>query len=132
MATRRNEPTGWVGWVYFASFMMLLAGSLHLVAGLVALFKEDFYVVTERALLAFNYTTWGWAHLAIGVVLLTAGISALAGGAWGRIIGSFVAILSIVANMAFISTYPFWSILIIVVDVLIIYGLIVHGDEAKG
>lgn len=131
MATRGNEPTGWVGWVYFASFMMMLAGSLQIVAGLVALFKNDFYVVTEKALIAFNYTTWGWIHLVIGIVLLSAGLSALAGGTWGRVVGSFVAILSIVANMAFISTYPFWSIMIIVIDVLVIYGLIVHGGEAK-
>ena len=33
--------TGWVGWVVFASVMMMLLGASHALAGLVALMKDD-------------------------------------------------------------------------------------------
>lgn len=119
------------GWVYFASVMMFLAGLLHGVEGLVALFKENFFVVTPNALIAFNYTTWGWINIVLAIVLLTAAASVLAGGLWGRAVGVIAAVLSIVASMAFLSAYPIWSILVIVVDVLVIHALVVRAEELR-
>lgn len=119
------------GWVYFASVMMFLAGLLHVVEGLVALFKDNFFVVTPNALIAFNYTAWGWIHLVLGIILLTAAASVLAGGLWGRAVGVIAAVLSIVASMAFLSAYPIWSILVIVVDVLVIHALVVRAEELR-
>ncbi|MFO0781395.1 MAG: hypothetical protein U0524_00685 [Candidatus Saccharimonadales bacterium] len=119
------------GWVYFASVMMFLAGLLHAVEGLVALFKENFFVVTPNALIAFNYTTWGWINIVLAIVLLTAAASVLAGGLWGRAVGVIAAVLSIVASMAFLSAYPIWSILVIVVDVLVIHALVVRAEELR-
>ncbi|HET7673772.1 MAG TPA: hypothetical protein VFK11_04665 [Candidatus Saccharimonadales bacterium] len=126
-----NKPTGWVGWVFFASALMLLVGSLQAIAGLVALFKDDFFVVTKDGLLAFDYTAWGWVHLIIGVVIFAAGCAILAGQTWGRIIGVFLAILSAIANLAFVSAYPIWSITALVIDGMIIYALTMHGTEVK-
>lgn len=119
------------GWVYFASVMMFLAGFLHIIEGLVAIFKENFFVVTPNALIAFNYTAWGWIHLVLGIVLLTAAASVLAGGLWGRAVGVIAAVLSIVASMTFLAAYPIWSILIIVVDVLVIHALVVRAEELR-
>lgn len=119
------------GWVYFASVMMFLAGLLHAVEGLVALFKENFFVVTPNALIAFNYTTWGWINIVLAIILLTAAASVLAGGLWGRAVGVIAAVLSIVASMAFLSAYPIWSILVIVVDVLVIHALVVRAEELR-
>ncbi len=127
----RNQPTGWVGWVYFASLMMMLLGGFQAIAGLVALFKDDFYLVAERGLLVFNYTTWGWIHLLMGVVIFAAGVALLNGAVWARTVGVLLAGLSLFANMAFIDSYPLWSILMIVVDILVIYALTVHGDEVR-
>jgi len=127
----RNQPTGWVGWVYFASLMMMLVGGFQAIAGLVALFKDDFYLVTERSLLVFNYTTWGWVHLVMGLVIFAAGVALMNGATWARMVGVFLAGLSLFANMAFFSAYPLWSILMIVIDVLVIYALTVHGGEVR-
>ncbi len=126
-----NKPTGWVGWIFFASAMMLLLGSLQAIAGLAALFKDDFYVATQNGLLAFDYTTWGWIHLIMGIVIFAAGCAVMAGQAWGRVIGVFLAILSAVANLAFVSAYPIWSITALVIDGLVIYALTMHGAEVK-
>jgi hypothetical protein len=127
----RNQPTGWVGWVYFASLMMMLVGGFQAIAGLVALFKDDFYLVAERSLLVFSYTTWGWVHLIMGIIIFAAGVALMNGALWARMVGIFLAGLSLFANMAFFSAYPLWSTLMIVIDVLVIYALTVHGGEAR-
>jgi hypothetical protein len=131
MSARTNKPTGWVGWIYFASLMMLLLGGFQAIAGLVAIFKDDFYLVTSNHLVAFNYTAWGWIDLALGALIFLAGLSLMTGAMWARLIAVFLAALSLFANMAFLNAYPWWSALMIVVDILVIYALTVHGSEVK-
>lgn len=132
MATQTNDsPSGWIGWGYFAGFMMMLLGFLQGVSGLTAIFKQEFYVVTPQHLIAFNVTTWGWIHLVLGIVIFMAGLELLRGATWARVVAAILAILSFVANMAFISAYPFWSITIMVIDVLVLYAVTVRGGELK-
>ena len=124
--------TGWLGWVYFAGIIMLMVGFFQAIVGLVAMFDDTFYLVTESGLvISVDYTVWGVVHLLIGLVILAAGWAVLTGKTWGRTIGIILAVLSAIANMVFIGAYPWWSILIIVLDVIVIYALAVHGREAK-
>ena len=126
----KNGTTGWVGWVYFAGILMVIMGIFQAIAGLTALLNGNFYVVTQEHLVALSYTQWGWIHLILGGVVMAAGSAVMNGRLWGRIIGVLLASLSALANFAFISAYPIWSVLIIVMDILIIYALVVHGSEA--
>ena len=129
--TSTNDVSGWVGWVYFAGFMMVLVGVLQVIAGLVALFKDTVYVVAEENLWLLDYTSWGWGHLLFGVFMLAAGAAVMSGKMWGRVVGIIFAGLSLIANFGFIPVYPFWSILMVVIDILVLYALIVHGGEAQ-
>ncbi len=131
MAVQNNNPTSWVGWVYFASFMMILLGVLQGISGLAGIFHGSYYLVTQSHLLVFDFRTWGWINLILGVIILIAGFELLRGAVWARIVGVFLAILSFAANMSFINAYPIWSIIMMIVDVLIIYGLSVHGGELR-
>ncbi len=128
---QQTSTTGWVGWVYFAGILMLVRAFFQTFLGIVALTKEDFYVVTQNSLSVFNYTAWGWGHILLGIVLLTAGFSVLSGHLWGRTVGIIMFTLSLLANMVFLPAYPLWMIAAITVDVLVLYALIVHGGEAK-
>lgn len=110
---------------------MFLGGLFHAVQGLVAIFKENFYVVTPNALIAFNFTVWGWINIVLAIILLTAAASVLVGGLWGRAVGVIAAVFSIVGSMAFLSAYPIWSIVIIVIDVLVIHALVVRAEELR-
>jgi hypothetical protein len=128
----RPDPTGWTGWVVFASFMMFLLGAFQAVQGLVALFDDGFYLVTSGNLVVdVNYNVWGTVHLLLGVLLMLSGAGVLTGNLAARTIGVILAGLSALANLLFIEAYPFWSIIIITVDVLVIYALTVHGRELK-
>ena len=131
MAQQSSNTTGWVGWVYFAGILMLVRAFFQAFLGIVALVKDDFYVVTKDSLTVFNFTAWGWGHILLGIVLLTAGFSVLSGHAWGRVVGIAMFGISLLANMVFLPAYPVWMIAAIIVDVLVLYALIVHGGEAK-
>ena len=124
-----NSPSGWVGWAYFASFMMMLLGVFEAIAGLAAIFKDNFYVVTQSHLLVWNYKAWGWISLVLGIIIFMAGLELMRGAMWARLVAIFLAGLSFIANLSFVNAYPIWSIVMMTVDVFIIYALSVHGDE---
>jgi hypothetical protein len=124
--------SGWVGWVGFASFMLLLAGIFSALAGFVALFKDSVvYHSATNSVWVLDYTQWGWIHIIVGLLAILASASLMAGNMYGRIIAVLVALVSAFANMAFVPVYPVWSVMIILVDVLIIFAVTVHGKEVK-
>ena len=130
---RDPDPTAWTGWVVFASFMMIMLGAFQAIEGLVAIFDDGFYHVTESGLVVnVDYTVWGWTHLLLGALILISGIGVLAGNLAARTVGVILAGLSALVNLVFIEAYPVWSVIIITVDVLVIYALIVHGRELRG
>ena len=129
---RQPERTAWVGWIMFASVMLILVGTFQAIAGLVALFNDDYYLVTRNDLvISLDYTTWGWVHLLLGIVLVAAGLGLAVGQMWARVVGILVALLSAVVNIAFLAAYPVWSTIMIAIDVLVIWALTVHGKETK-
>ena len=97
-----TEQTAWVGWVVFGAVMMALLGSFHVIAGLVAIFDESYFVAPHADLVvSVDYDTWGWTHLVGGLVVLAAGLGLLTGAMWARVLGVGVAMLSALVNIAF-------------------------------
>ena len=129
---RRPQATGWVGYVVFAGVMLIMLGGFQAIEGLVAIFRDDYYLVTQRGLLlTMDFTAWGWTHLILGAVAVIAGIGVLLGQTWARVIGVIIAVLSALSNIAFLPAYPIWATIIIALDVLAIYALTVHGREVQ-
>jgi hypothetical protein len=125
-------PTAWAGWVAFAAMMMLLLGCFQAVQGLVAVFDDGFYHVTEGGLVVdVDYTAWGWVHLLLGALIILSGVGVFSGNAVARAVGVLLAGLSALLNLLFIEAYPIWSVLVISIDVLVIYALTVHGRELR-
>ncbi|WP_244927965.1 hypothetical protein [Nocardioides sp. W7] len=127
----RDEPPSAfaTGLILFAGILMILAGGFQTLAGVVAVFQDEFYVTTRNYLLQFDATSWGWIHLLIGLVVLFAGFAVMSGKTWGRVVGITLAVLSALSNFAFIPYYPFWSLAIIALDVFIIWALAAHGRD---
>lgn len=129
-----SQPTqtGWTGWVVFAGVIMIMLGFIQAIHGLVALFNDDFYAVSSNGLaISADFTTWGWIHLLLGIIVFLAGIGVMAGQMWARLVGIVVALASAVANIGFLAAYPVASSIVIIIDVLVIYALTVHGREMK-
>ena len=133
--THDVEPrttTGWVGWISFAGVLMVLLGVFHAIEGLVALFQDDYFLVSRSGLVVnVDYTAWGWVHLVGGVVIVAAGCAVFTGKVWARAIGVLLAMASAIVNVGFLSAYPVWSATMIAIDMLVIWALTVHGGEMR-
>ena len=62
-----------------------------------------------------------------GILVLLAGFAVMRGALWARIVGITLASLSALANFFFIPFYPFWSLTVITLDILVIWALAAHG-----
>lgn len=118
------------GLVTFAGVLLIVAGGFHIINGVVAVFANQFYVSTPNYLFAFDVSGWGWFHLVLGLVVLAAGFGVLAGQTWGRVTGIVVAVLSAIANFAFLPYYPFWAMTIIALDIIVIWALATQEPDA--
>ncbi len=124
-----QQRTGWVGWIYFAGVLMILSGSLNIINGVVAAVNPDWVVFTNREALLLDISGWGWVHIIVGAIIFLSGFGIMKGNILARTVGGIMAAVSLVANFAFLPAYPFWSIVIITVDILVLWAIIVHGDE---
>jgi hypothetical protein len=131
MSDGRDTSGMAVGFTVFAAIMMLMVGVFQALQGLIAIFENEFYVQTRNYLFEFDATTWGWIHLVIGLLVAVAGWGLLSGQTWARVVGITLAALSATANFLFIPYYPFWSLLIITLDIFVIWALTAHGREYR-
>jgi hypothetical protein len=124
--------TVWLGWLLFVGILLFAAGVINVLQGVVALVNPDFYLVSASGLVInVNYTVWGWALLILGATLIVAGFGIALGYGWARVVGVVVASINALVNLAFVSAYPLWTVIAVAFDVLVIYALVVHGDEGK-
>lgn len=130
-SARAQTPTGWAGWVVFGGTMMILLGVFSLIEGFVAIFHHQYYVSTQQGLLVFSLTGWGWVHVIAGALAILIGIGVLSGAMWARIAGVIICGLNAIAQLAFMSAYPIWAVIVITLDVLVIYALVAHGREVR-
>lgn len=131
-AAAHGEQSGWVGWIAFAGCMMALLGSFHVIEGLVAIFNDEYFLVGASGLVvSVDLTAWGVLHLILGLIVASAGYALFAGRMWARVVGVLAAMFSAIVNLGFLAAYPFWSALMILLDVLVIWAITVHGSELR-
>jgi hypothetical protein len=136
MSEKRSSAA--VGWITFAAIMLIMIGAFHAIVGLAGIFENEFYRIVPAAgteatgdvyFLQFDATTWGWIHLIAGIIVLLAGLALFRGAIWARTVGVIVAVISAIANFAWLPYYPVWSITIIAIDVAVIWALTAHGRD---
>jgi len=124
-----KAPSWARGFVLFAAVMLIIIGVFHAFNGLSAILEDAFFVVTPNYLFSIDVTTWGWLHLILGIIVLLAGVYLLRGSLWAVLVGIVVAGVSAILNFLSIPYYPFWSLLIIALDVVVIWALATHGRD---
>jgi hypothetical protein len=124
-----GDETG-VGWIIFAGIMLMIGGVLNVIYGIAAIDNSKFFShSTETQYILSGLNTWGWVTLILGALMILASFSIFAGGAFGRWFGILVAGLSAIGALLSIPAYPFWSLSIFAIDILIIYGLAAYGGQ---
>jgi hypothetical protein len=125
-----EQPSGWaIGWTAFAGITMIMAGIFWAITGLVAIFNDEFFVVTQNWIFQFDISTWAWVHLILGIVIAVAGFFLFQGAVWARTVGVIIAVVSALIAFTWLPYYPIWAIVLIVVSVGIIWALTVHGED---
>ena len=126
---RHAEGRGY-GLILFASVLLVVAGCFNLIYGIAAIANS--HVFTAHAHYVFgNLRAWGWITLILGVVQLLAAAGVLAGNQWARWFAVVVVGLNTIDQMFFLPAYPFWSLTIIAMDVVGLYGLCAYGSRAN-
>ncbi len=131
--TRTRDGDDWVeggGWLLFASIMIAIAGVLDIIWGIAAIGNSKFFTQNATYILS-GLNTWGWIVLIIGVLQLFAAYSISVGGQYGRWLGIAVASVNSIAALMSIPAYPFWSLCLFGIDILVIYGLAAYGGQHK-
>jgi len=116
------------GWLLFAATMLGLAGILSLFDGIAALSKASFYSANAHYVFS-DLRTWGWIMLIVGVLLIIAAMGVFSGSGFARWFGILMAAISLIAHFGAIQSYPFWSLIIITICILVIYALAVYGGR---
>ena len=119
MTTNESRVTGW--WV-FAGILLLIAGVLNVIYGIAAIGNSHFFTANAHYIIS-DLNTWGWVTVIIGAIELIAGFSLFSGGGFGRWIGIFAAALASISALLSIPAYPFWSLCIFALSIIILYEL---------
>jgi hypothetical protein len=129
-STRPSDA--WAGWITFAAVILTLIGTLNVIQGFIALFDDGFFVVpAEDDLLLVDFTAWGVIMLGWGLLLVAAGLALAAGRGWARWLAILAVFVNVIAQIGFLSAYPIWSAIMILLDVLVIFALTARWDEAR-
>ena len=125
---RAHEGGHGYGLVLFASILLVVIGCFNLIYGIAAIANSHVFVTNAHFVFA-NLKTWGWITLFIGILQLLAAAGILAGNQLARWFAVVMLGLNAIDQMFFIPAYPFWSLMIIAVDVVALYGLCAQGSR---
>jgi len=114
------------GWVIFAAVMLFIVGILNIIWGIAAIADSKFFIQDQKYILS-NLNAWGWITTIIGALQLLAGFSLWSGGLYGRLMAILFASLSALAALLSIPAYPFWSLAIFALDIIVIYQVSLYG-----
>ncbi|MFD6327755.1 hypothetical protein ACFWOL_34210 [Streptomyces sp. NPDC058442] len=111
------------GMTVFGGVMLLLAGILGIVRGISAIAQDDLFVTTRNYVFKFDLTSWGWIHLALGVLAVLVSAGLLQAKTWARVAGVAIGGLIMIANFMSLPYYPVWSVVMIGLSGFMIWAL---------
>jgi hypothetical protein len=117
-----------VGWIGFASVVLIVVGVLAFFEGLIDVIRNHYFVLTANQLIVFDMATWGWVTLAFGIVTVFAGIALMGGAEWARWFAIVMVFMLLLDQLAWLgsSSYPLWTVAIIVLAATVFYALTVR------
>lgn len=125
----RPEPGEGGGWLTFAAVMFLLSAVFNAVYGISALANDDYFTADE--LLFGDLSMWGAIYLAFAAAQLIAALLVANRRPAGAFLGIAIVLLHGTAVLLSIGAYPIWSVILLVIDGLLLYGLSVYGLGAS-
>ena len=116
------------GLLIFATVLLGVLGLFNLLDGIAAIAQSGFFVANTRYVIG-DLRAWGIAITILGALQVLAAFGVMAGNQVARWFGVAVLGINAVAQMFFIPSYPFWSLMIIAVDIVGLYALCAFGGK---
>ena len=116
------------GWITFAAVMLGLGGTFAVLEGILAIANSRVYTAHQTFVFS-NLNTWGWIVLLLGAGMLLAAFGLFSGSELARWFGVAVASVNAIGQLFYFSAYPFWSLTMFTIDLLIIYGLVAYAGH---
>ncbi|MEV7090580.1 hypothetical protein AB0O07_32685 [Streptomyces sp. NPDC093085] len=107
----------------FAGVLMLVTGATNILQGVAAVRHDSILRRLTGYAYTFNLTSWGWIHIAIGIVLACVGFALLARMGWARYAGIAIAALNLVAQFMYLPRQPVWAVVGMALSAFIIWAL---------
>ena len=129
MRNARGASQGEGYWmIVFAVALLVTVGFFNLIDGIAAIANSHIFIANAHYVVG-NLRLWGWIALILGTLQIIAAIAILAGSQAARWFAVVVIGLNAIGQMLFIPAYPFWSLLIIAVDIVALWGLCAYGSR---
>jgi hypothetical protein len=124
---RRSEPEA-SGWIIFAAVVLFMSGTFGAIWGLAAILNDKAVTVGGHGVLIADFTTWGWIHLILGIVMIMTALGLFGLRGWARWTAIFFAMLQAILQTTVFPAFPLWSLVVVALDVVVIYQLTAHYD----
>jgi hypothetical protein len=123
----------WAGWIRLGGILMLIISMIAFFEGLIAILRDEYYVLTPNQIVVFDLTTWGWITLLWSIVLAAVGLALMAGATWARWTAIVIISLNFLVQLGFVgqAQYPLWALTMMILNVIVLYALIVRWDESS-
>ena len=109
--------------------MMLLAGLANLVWGFFEILND--YYFSGDTVAAGSHPLWGWLYIIAGACMLLIAPLVFMCNPVGLFFGAVVALLNAVTHVLGFGSRPAWSIVGLVIDALVLYGLVTYGARIQ-
>jgi len=131
MDSGRDMSSAWSAWIGFAAIMLAFIGALTFFEGLIAVIRDNYYVVTRQQIFAFDVSTWGWIMMLWGVLLFLAALGLASKSGWARWFTIIILFLNLLSQLSWLgnSGYPLWSLTIITLEIVVLYALTVRWKD---
>lgn len=111
------------GWILFAWLMILFTGIWNLFEGFFAFFQAAWFIGHP----VFGALwIWALAWMALGALQVAAAGAIMSGRSWGRWFGIVMVGFAGFLHLLAIPVYPWWSVIMVALNVLILYALAAH------
>ncbi|MEU4651420.1 DUF7144 family membrane protein [Nocardia fluminea] len=106
-----------------AAAALLISGTLSILRGIAGVTEDDVFLIPGEYTYQLDVSAWGWVHLVLGALLVVVALGMMVNATWARIFAYCLAALSIVANFLSLPYYPWWSAILIVMDLIVIWAV---------
>ncbi|MFF5366952.1 hypothetical protein [Streptomyces sp. NPDC013187] len=111
------------GGLALGGILMVVYGLFAVLQGIAAIAGDEVYTSFGQYSFEFDLTAWGWIHVIVGVLVVAAGLGLFAGAAWARVVSAVVVGLALIANFLWLPYQPFWSIIMIVTGLFVLWSV---------